>query len=397
MKRDVFISFSPEDKGIVDKICFNLKEKKVNYWVSQVDNYNLNQDLSSSEIEKIENSKVMVLIFSSNSNKSKKVRQELEKAAYKGIPIIPFRIEDVLPSKPIELLIHSIHWMDALTDPLDEHIEKLIKIIIELSNKDDLDTVEMDETKESTKLSIEGKIRISVIIIGLLSTIIAIMWLNNKQYGNVPLYILILLPSLILMLLGSFPDFFNRKLNIIKSKERYKKIILSLMVLMVIMYPLVLIFGVNNISEKEISFNYPNGWGELPNSAIELPSIIGAADFVNLSSSGNITTYVLIQKEPLEYSSLKQAYDDYYAQNTSNSDYYEILFISSKTMKVGDSTAYEYIHKTGFSGEEWQQRDVWLTKNHMIYKIICVTKPDDFNNQQPNFDLIINSFRVNNL
>jgi hypothetical protein len=40
--------------------------------------------------------------------------------------IIPFRIEDVLPSKSMDYLNGTPHWLDAISPPLDQHIDKLI-------------------------------------------------------------------------------------------------------------------------------------------------------------------------------------------------------------------------------------------------------------------------------
>jgi len=39
--------------------------------------------------------------------------------------VIPFRIEDVLPSKDIEFFISSCHWLDAITPPVEAHVARL--------------------------------------------------------------------------------------------------------------------------------------------------------------------------------------------------------------------------------------------------------------------------------
>ena len=39
--------------------------------------------------------------------------------------VIPFRIEDIAPSKAMEYYIGSIHWLDALTPPLAQHLGHL--------------------------------------------------------------------------------------------------------------------------------------------------------------------------------------------------------------------------------------------------------------------------------
>jgi hypothetical protein len=68
----------------------------------------------------------MVLIFSSHSNASEHVIREVTKAISKSLLIIPFRIEDVQPTKSMDYLIGTPHWLDAISPPLDQHIDKLI-------------------------------------------------------------------------------------------------------------------------------------------------------------------------------------------------------------------------------------------------------------------------------
>jgi hypothetical protein len=40
--------------------------------------------------------------------------------------IVPFRIEDVLPSGDLEYLLDITHWLDAITPPLDRHLQMLV-------------------------------------------------------------------------------------------------------------------------------------------------------------------------------------------------------------------------------------------------------------------------------
>jgi hypothetical protein len=67
----------------------------------------------------------MVLVFSGSSNDSGQVRREVERAVHKQLPILPFRIEDVLPSKSLEYFLSAQHWMDAFLPPLEPHIDRL--------------------------------------------------------------------------------------------------------------------------------------------------------------------------------------------------------------------------------------------------------------------------------
>ena len=51
-----------------------------------------------------------------------------------GIPILPFRVEDVIPSESLQYYLGGIHWLDALTPPLEEHLRHLsatVKMLLE--------------------------------------------------------------------------------------------------------------------------------------------------------------------------------------------------------------------------------------------------------------------------
>ena len=78
----------------------------------------------------------MVLIFSSHSNNSPHVLTEVNEAMSTGVIIIPFRIEDIIPSKAMKYLISGPHWLDAMTPPLEKHIQQLgDTIVILLENE----------------------------------------------------------------------------------------------------------------------------------------------------------------------------------------------------------------------------------------------------------------------
>jgi hypothetical protein len=57
------------------------------------------------------------------------VRAEVERAYSKGKPIFPFRVEDVLPSRSLELFISTKHWIDAWQGNFSQHTGKLAKEI----------------------------------------------------------------------------------------------------------------------------------------------------------------------------------------------------------------------------------------------------------------------------
>ncbi|MDD1693686.1 MAG: TIR domain-containing protein [Methanoregula sp.] len=122
---DVFISYAQQDKPIADAVCAKLESRNIRCWIAPRD-ISPGKSFPEAIIEGIENGKVLVVIFSSYANKSPHVTRELTHAVNKGQIIIPFRIEDVTPSKSMEYLIGVPHWLDAVSPPMEKHIDHLV-------------------------------------------------------------------------------------------------------------------------------------------------------------------------------------------------------------------------------------------------------------------------------
>ena len=131
---DIFISYSQGDKSVADAICAALESVTIRCWIAPRDVLP-GQNYPSAIIQAIEQCRLMVMVFSSKSNNSDHVIRELTKAVSQGIIIIPFRIENVPPSQDMEYLIGIPHWLDALTPPLERHIEKLVQTVKVLLGK----------------------------------------------------------------------------------------------------------------------------------------------------------------------------------------------------------------------------------------------------------------------
>ena len=49
----------------------------------------------------------------------------MERAVDKEVYMIPFRVEDIEPTKALEYFISTSQWMDAFAPPLEQHLDKL--------------------------------------------------------------------------------------------------------------------------------------------------------------------------------------------------------------------------------------------------------------------------------
>jgi hypothetical protein len=73
--------------------------------------------------------RLMIVVFSSGANESTHVRIEVMRAVSKGKTIIPFRIEDILPSRAMEYCLSNTQWFDALPPPPEQHLARLVESV----------------------------------------------------------------------------------------------------------------------------------------------------------------------------------------------------------------------------------------------------------------------------
>ncbi len=137
MDFDAFISYSSKDKPVADATCAALEAAGVRCWIAPRDIVP-GREYGAAIIEAIEHCRVMVLVFSSNANESRQIHREVERAVSKGVAVVPLRIEDTAPTKSMEYFIGTIHWLDALTPPLETHLQRLadtVKALVQAQSK----------------------------------------------------------------------------------------------------------------------------------------------------------------------------------------------------------------------------------------------------------------------
>ena len=135
MAHDVFVSYASEDKTVADAVCACLESHSVRCWIAPRDVLP-GEAYGESIIEAIHGSRMMVLVFSSKSNISPHIPKEIERAVSLGVVIMPFRIEDVMPGKALDYFIGNVHWLDALTPPLERHLDRLAQNVSTLLSRD---------------------------------------------------------------------------------------------------------------------------------------------------------------------------------------------------------------------------------------------------------------------
>ena len=185
MAHDVFVSYSNKDKPIADAVVAGLENKGIRCWIAPRD---ITPGITWGDaiISAIEGSSLMVIILSENSNRSKQVVREVERAVANNVIIIPFRIEDIDPTGAMAYFLSTEHWLDAITPPIEKHIEKLTKTILAFQNGEDGIFPQPD-----SDIKIKPKqgfpLRHFFIVFGILSAIIlAILFLPKLFNINLP-------------------------------------------------------------------------------------------------------------------------------------------------------------------------------------------------------------------
>jgi hypothetical protein len=124
MSGGVFISYSQSDRECAFEVVARLEEQGIQCWIAPRD-IAPSADWASEILDALSAASVMVLVFSASSNISPQVRREVERAVHKQLSILPFRIENVRPSKSLEFFLSTQHWMDAFPPPRDSHYARL--------------------------------------------------------------------------------------------------------------------------------------------------------------------------------------------------------------------------------------------------------------------------------
>jgi hypothetical protein len=137
MAHDVFISHSSSDKPVADSVCAVLENSGIRCWIAPRD-VQPGRPFAGEITRGIQQSKVLVLIFSAHSNNSEQVLREVQLAAESHLHIVQFRIENTHVNDDLRYYLSTPHWLDALTPPLENHLARLkvsIAALLKISGK----------------------------------------------------------------------------------------------------------------------------------------------------------------------------------------------------------------------------------------------------------------------
>lgn len=128
MPHDVFISYSSKDKPVADRVCHELESQGERCWIAPRD-IPYGADWQEAIMGALAEAGAMVLVFTGNTNESAHVRREVSAALEAGAIVIPLRTEEATPQGALRYNLINLHWMDAISPPLEGHIAELIRTL----------------------------------------------------------------------------------------------------------------------------------------------------------------------------------------------------------------------------------------------------------------------------
>ena len=115
MTANIFISFASKDVKMAMTLCTALENRGHKCWISARD-IQPGENFQVAIVQAIRHAKIMLLVFTANSNNSEEMTKELALASQQKMIVIPLRVEDVTPSDAFAYEFATRQWIDVFAD-----------------------------------------------------------------------------------------------------------------------------------------------------------------------------------------------------------------------------------------------------------------------------------------
>lgn len=190
MAHDVFISYSSRNAEYANAVHEKLESNGIKCWID-VNSIRTANNFAQEIIDGLNEAKVVVLIYSKDSDESKYVYREIE-TAFDNIPIVPLKIDDTFPDN-LEFFLRNTQWLDASPTALEKKnitIEDCYDDLVEAvkakmkDNRTVVDTGDKGIVIEQEKTFLEkyGKLlAVAVILLVVVGGFLAYNGMNNQS------------------------------------------------------------------------------------------------------------------------------------------------------------------------------------------------------------------------
>jgi TolB-like protein len=121
---DVFVSYASQDAAVANSIVESLESQGLKCWMAPRD-VKPGAQYADAIVRAINEAKALVLVMSGSAVDSGHVAREVERAASKRKPIIPFRIDTAALNPELEYFLSNSQWIDVPKLGLPAALNKL--------------------------------------------------------------------------------------------------------------------------------------------------------------------------------------------------------------------------------------------------------------------------------
>jgi TPR repeat protein/serine/threonine protein kinase len=123
----VFVSYSSDDEEVAGAVCSALEAGAIHCWMASRD-VQVERPYSGQITQAIREARVLLLVLSKASNRSKQVLREVERAAHCQSHVLTFRIDAIAPGDDLAYYLGAGRWVDGFRPlPPSEHFPVLIQ------------------------------------------------------------------------------------------------------------------------------------------------------------------------------------------------------------------------------------------------------------------------------
>ncbi len=137
----IFISHSSRDAAVATEICKLLEQNGTECFIAPR-NIRSGREYAEEIVNGIDSSKAMILLMSNAANASPHVLREVERAVSRNIPVLVYKLEDVVLSKSLEYFLMTHQWMNEENKGEYSEILKVVRELEEAGQDGNADTAD---------------------------------------------------------------------------------------------------------------------------------------------------------------------------------------------------------------------------------------------------------------
>jgi len=115
MSASVFISYASQDQKVANTLCKALEGRGFSCWIASR-NIAPGENFQIAIVRAIRSAKIMLLVFTGNSNNSDEMAKELALASQSKLIVVPLLIDDVRPNDAFSYEFATRQWIDFFSD-----------------------------------------------------------------------------------------------------------------------------------------------------------------------------------------------------------------------------------------------------------------------------------------